>query len=119
MEYKTIIQLLLETFPDFRLSMAGEEDLLELPHCVFDMFLVPFVEKLCREEQKEELVNIGIFFESMETCTDKKVKELLNVSFLEPFILGGSDKEIAYLEGYLKKQTLKDFRYWLRRSRNG
>lgn len=119
MEYKMIIQLLLETFPDFRLSMAGEEDLLELPHCVFDMFLVPFVEKLCREEREEELVNIGIFFESMENCKDKKVKELLNVSFLEPFTLGNRDKEIAYLEGYLKKETLKDFRYWLRRSGNG
>ena len=57
MEYKTIIQLLLEIFPDFRLSMAGEGDLLELPHCVFDMFLVPFVEKLCREKQEEEFPN--------------------------------------------------------------
>lgn len=117
MEYETIVNLLLEKFPDFKLFMAGEEYLLELPHCVFDMFFVPFVEKLCYQEQEEELINVGIFLENMENCNDKKVKELLNVSFLEPFTLGDNDKYIAYLESFLKEETLKDFRYWLKKNK--
>lgn len=117
MEYETIVKLLLKKFPAFKLFMAGEEYLLELPHCVFDMFFVPFVEKLCYEEQEEELINVGIFFENMEMCNDKKIKELLNVSFLEPFTLGNSDKHILYLEDFLKERTLKDFRYWLMKNK--
>lgn len=117
MEYKTIIDLLLEKFPNFKLFMAEEEYLLELPHCVFDMLFVPYVEKLCQEEQVEELNNVGIFFENMETCNDKKVQELLNVSFLEPFTLGDNDKYIIYLKDFLGKETLKDYRYWLKKNK--
>ncbi len=117
MEYETIVNLLLEKFPDFKLFMSGEEYLLDLPHCVFGMFFVPFVEKLCYEERREELIKVGIFLENMESSNDKKVKNLLNVSFLEPFTLGESDKHIAFLEGFLKEETLNDFRYWLIRNK--
>lgn len=117
MNYKNVISILLDAIPDFGSYIDSEEDLLELPHCIFDMFFVPFVEKLCEKRCTDYLVIVGEFLESMELTNDKKLKELLNVSFLEPFILGNSNERILYLKKFLKEETLIDFKYWTQRYR--
>ncbi len=115
MNYENVICILIDTIPDFKNYLDSEEDLLELPHCIFDMFFVPFVEELCKKKHTDYLVIIGEFLEKMELTNDIKLKELLNVSFLEPFILGNSNQQIEYFEKFLKGETLKDFRYWIQR----
>lgn len=115
MNYENVVCILLDTVPDFRNYIDSEENLVELPHCIFDMFLVPFVEELCKKRCSDYLVIIGEFFETMENTNDIKLKELLNVSFFEPFILGNSNKQIIYFEKFLKKETLKDYKYWIQR----
>ena len=50
----------------------------------------------------------------MAICNDRKVSELLNVSFLEPIVL--ADKELLpFLQHYLGKKSLEELNYWLAR----
>lgn len=51
----------------------------------------------------------------MELTNDMQLQELLNVSFLETFVLGNSREQITYLQKFLKEETLKDFNYWIQR----
>ena len=69
---------------------------------------------MCKAAKKEDLLKLGKFLEKMAICEDKKVNELLNVSFLEPIVL--ADKEIIpFLQNYLGKKSLEELDYWQKR----
>lgn len=114
MNYENIIELLLNEFPNLKERLETEDYLNSLPHCIFEIVLIPYVKKLCEDLKKEELNKLGIFLERMELCEDIKVKELFNVSFLEPIILG--EKELlTVLQNYLGRKSLEELGYWEKR----
>lgn len=103
-------------FPKIKKKLEEDSYLSDLPHCVFEIILIPYVKKLCEDMEKEEINKLGVFLEKMSTCEDKKVKELLNVSFLEPLVL--ADKEILpCIQKHLGKKTQEELNYWQKRYR--
>ena len=114
MNYDNIIELLLWEFPNLKEGLEEDYYLKDLPHCIFEMILIPYVKKICENVEKEDLIKLGNFLEKMAICEDKKVNELLNVSFLEPIVL--ADKElIPFLENHLGKKSLEELDYWQKR----
>jgi len=114
LNYENIIALLLLEFPNLKEKIETEDYLSDLPHCIFEIILIPYVKKICNKLEKKELVKLGIFLEKMAMCEDVKVRELLNVSFLEPIVL--DDKEVLFvLQNYLEKKTLMELDYWINR----
>lgn len=116
MNYENIIKLLLLEFPDIKEKLETEEYLSNLPHCIFEIILIPFVKNKCKNSEEKELLKLGMFLEKMSMCEDMKVRELMNVSFLEPIVL--DDKEVlSVLKNYLGKKTLMELDYWENRYR--
>lgn len=116
MNYENIIELLLFEFPNLKENIEAEDYLNDLPHCIFEIVLIPYVKKICENLEKKKLVKLGIFLEKMAMCEDVKVRELLNVSFLEPVVL--KDKEVlSVLQNHLEKKTLAELNYWENRYR--
>lgn len=116
MNYKNIIELLLLEFPNFKEKLEIENYLSDLPYCVFEMILIPYVKKICEEAEKEELIKLETFLEKMAMCEDMKVQELFHISFLEPIVL--DDKQILYiLQNYFGEKSLKELDYWKKRYR--
>lgn len=116
MNYENIIELLLLEFPNLKEKIEAEDYLSNLPHCIFEIILIPYMKKICENYEKKELVKLGAFLEKMAVCEDVKVRELLNVSFLEPIAL--EDIEILpILQNYLEKNTLMELDYWQNRYR--
>lgn len=116
MNYENIIELFLLEFPNLKEQIETEDYLSDLPHCIFEIILIPYVKKICKKSEKKELMKLGIFLEEMAMCEDVKVKELLNVSFLEPIVL--DDKEVlAVLQSHLGEKTLMELDYWRNRYR--
>jgi len=114
MNYENIIDLLLQEFPNIKEGLETDNHLSGLPHCIFEILLLPYVKNLCQNKEKEELTRLGNFLENMATCKDNKVNELFNVSFLEPIVL--ADKElISFLQNYLGKKSLEELHYWQKR----
>lgn len=114
MNYGNIIDLLLQEFPLMKEHLEAENYLSGLPHCIFEILFLPYVKNLCQNQKKEELIRLGNFLENMASCKDNKVKELLNVSFLEPIVL--ADKEVlSSLQNYLGKKSLEELHYWQKR----
>ena len=114
MNYENIIELLQQEFPDIKERIEAEDYISGLPHCIFEIIVVPYVKNLCENNRKEELTRIGNFLENMAACSDKGVTNLLSVSFLEPIVL--ADREIIpCLQNYLGKETLKELNYWQKR----
>lgn len=66
---------------------------------------------------KGNLEKIGVFLERMATSEDEMVRELLNVSVLEPLVL--EDGAFEILQGYLGKKTTIELQYWLNRYKVG
>jgi len=114
LNYENVIELLLQEFPNLRKGLEADDYLSDLPHCIFEIILVPYVKKLCENEEKEDLIKLGKFLEKMAICEDEKVNELLNVSFLEPIVLADK-KIIPFLQNHLGKMTLKELDYWQNR----
>ncbi len=99
-------------FPDLQETLDENNYLSDLPHCIFEIILIPYVKKLCENKNSKNLEKLGAFLEKMAICSDKKVNELLNVSFLEPIVL--ADKELLLsLQRYLGKKSLEELNYWL------
>lgn len=116
MNYENTIKLLLLEFPNLKEKIEEEDYLKDLPHCIFEIILIPYVIKICENLGKKELAKLGVFLEKMAMCEDVKVRELLNVSFLEPIVL--EDKEVlSVLQNYFKKRTLAELDYWENRYR--
>lgn len=115
LKYDDVIELLLIEFPEIAVHLQDEEYLQGLPHCIFGICFVPFVEELCGNSREEILLKVGFFLEKLETSADDKIKELVNVSFLEPFVYGNEKKEVMYLRSFLGEETKKDLDYWLER----
>ena len=74
---------------------------------------------MCREEAEVELIEVGDFLEHLEELGDSKVRELVNVSFLEPAVLDVEHDIINYMEKFLQVNTLTDLRYWKERYKKG
>lgn len=116
MNYENIIELLLLEFPDIKDKLETEDYLSDLPHCIFEITLIPFVKSKCKNSEEKELLKLGVFLEKMSMCEDMKVRELMNVSFLEPIVL--DDKEVlSVLKNYLGEKTLMELDYWENRYR--
>lgn len=116
MNYENIIELLLLEFPDIKDKLETEDYLSDLPHCIFEIILIPFVKSKCKNPEEKELLKLGVFLEKMSMCEDMKVRELMNVSFLEPIVL--DDKEVlSVLKNYLGEKTLMELDYWENRYR--
>ncbi len=114
MDYKNVIALLLIEFPDLKEKLDEDDYLSDLPHCIFEIILIPYIKKLCENKNNKDLEKLGAFLEKMAICNDRKVNELLNVSFLEPIVL--ADKELLpFLQHYLGKKSLEELNYWLAR----
>ena len=113
MNYDNIVNDLKNMFPQFKRIIADDEYLSDLPHCILDMFFVPFVYELCKEKNNNELEKVACFIEEMELSNDNKIVELLNVSFLEPLILSVDKEQLNYLKSFFKEKTLKDIQYWI------
>lgn len=113
LKYDDVIELLLIEFPEIATYLKEEEYLQGLPHCIFGICFVTFVEKLCGDSREKDLSKVGFFLEKLEMFGDNKIKELVNVSFLEPFVYGNEKKEVMYLRSFLGKETKKDLDCWL------
>lgn len=111
MKYENIIELLLQEFPNLKEKIEQEDYLSDFPHCIFEMILIPFVKQLCEDVKKNELLKLGVFLDKMAVCEDAKVRELLNVSFLESIVLDDK-KVISILRDYLGTKTLMELDYW-------
>ena len=95
-------------------SLDAEDYLCGLPHCIFEIILLPYVKNLCENKEESKLIRLGNFLENMAVCSDKKVNELFNVSFLEPIVL--ADRELLpSLQSYLGKKSLEELDYWQKR----
>ena len=114
MDYSNILEQLLLEFPELKEDRNDNEHLQDLPHCFFDIVFVPFIVNACKNEKQELLVKVGGFLEQMAFCDDKKVRELLNVSILEPLVLE-KENMISFLKHFLGKETLKELEYWEKR----
>ncbi len=114
MNYENVIELLLGEFPNLKESLEADDYLSDLPHCIFEMIVIPYVKKMCETAEKGGLINLGKFLEKMAICEDKKVNELLNVSFLEPIVLA-DEEVIPFLQSYLGKRTIEELDYWQKR----
>lgn len=111
MNYESIIELLLVEFPNLKKFLETEKYFSDLPHCVFEMVLIPYVKILCTDKKAGELVKLGLFLENMANCEDMRVRELFNVSFLEPIVL--DEKEmLSVLHKYLGRKSLTELNYW-------
>lgn len=115
MNYNNILELLLIEFPELEKEMLENDYLHDLPHCFFDIIFVPYISNACKEK-KELLSKVGDFLEQMAICSDIKVKELLNVSVLEPLVLERNVTPV--LCKYLKKETIGELQYWEERYNN-
>lgn len=114
LKYDDVIELLLIEFPEIAVYLQEEEYLQGLPHCIFDICFVSFVEELCRDSREKDLSKVGFFLEKLETSENDKIIELVNVSFLEPFVYGNEKKRVMYLRSFLGKETKKDLDCWLK-----
>lgn len=111
MNYETIVELLLFEFPRLKEKIEAEDYLTNLPHCIFEIILLPYVRKICDDFETKELVKLGAFLEQMAVCEDGNVRELLNVSFLEPMVLGEKEM-LSVLRNFLGEITLVELDYW-------
>lgn len=111
MNYESIIELLLNELPNLKENLELDDNLNGLPHCIFEIVLIPFTKKLCMDSKQADLIRLGNFLEEMARCKDKRVNELLNVSFLEPIVLA-DNKIIPVLQNYLGKKSLEELAYW-------
>lgn len=114
MNYSNILAQLLLKFPELREDMDDNDYLQDLPHCFFDIILVGYIISASKNEDKKLLVRAGEFFEQMALCDDEKVRELLNVSLLEPLVLE-KENVIPILRNYFGQNTLKELEYWQKR----
>lgn len=114
MNYSNILEQLLFKFPELKKDMDDNDYLQDLPHCFFDIILVGYIISACKNGDKNLLVRAGEFFEQMALCDDENVRELLNVSLLEPLVLE-KENVIPILKNYFGKETLKELKYWLKR----
>lgn len=113
MRYDNILEQLLRQFPELKKDLDDNIYLQDLPHCFFDIVLVPYIIKICKEENTVILIKMGNFLEQMAICSDENVRELLNISVLEPLVLESS--VISLLKKYLKKEVIKELIYWQNR----
>lgn len=114
MNYSNILAQLLLKFPELKKDMDDNDYLHDLPHCFFDIILVRFIISACKNGDKNILVRAGEFFEQMALCDDENVKELLNVSLLEPMVLE-EENVLPILKKYFSQNTLKALEYWQKR----
>lgn len=111
MIYKKSIDLLCHEFPDISAELENHFELSGLPHCVFDILFVPYILKISSKKDVQELKKIGNFLEQMAVSSDSNVRELLNVSVLEPLIQS-KESAIEILKAYLGENTQKEMQYW-------
>jgi len=114
MNYSEIVKTLLSDFPEMKTEVYDNPHLQDLPHCIFDLIVEPYVVKACENGQTDFLQRIAYFFEKMATCSDKRVVELLNVSVLEPLVLE-ENSAILTLQTFFGDATQKEFEYWKKR----
>jgi len=110
MDYENIIEYLVKNFPDIQEKLNEEEYLAGLPHCIFEIVLIPYVSGLCEMGAAGCLIRVGELLEQMVECDDIKVKELVSVSFFEPIVLA-DEKMIPVLQEYLRPKSLEELRY--------
>lgn len=109
--YDNVIEVLLFKFPALKEELMLNDHLCDLPHCIFEIIVIPYVKQLCENNDAEVLKQIGEFLEQMALSSDKKVNEVLNVSFLEPIVLG--DRGILPLfRNYLGNKASQELMYW-------
>lgn len=114
MNYDNVIGKLMLKFPDLKKQLKDpENDYLEgLPHCVFDIIVIPYIVEACENNNHEILNGMSDFLEEMALCEDEKVGEVLSVSFLEPVVLAERNRIVGMLESVLKEKTLKELEHW-------
>jgi len=111
MEYKKILVELFAYFPDLQDEYDQNEYIQDLPHCVFDMIFVSAIKLYISKSENGRLWKVGEFLELMASSSDIQVKELLNVSVLEPLVLDGKAL-IQSVSPYLGIETLQNLSYW-------
>lgn len=113
MNYENIVELLLMEFPRIKKEDAYDDDLLDLPHCVFGIVFVSYVVKLCKNRNDSILIKVGEFLERMALSEDVNVRNVLEVSVLESLVYDDDYNLIkGDLKHYLKELTLKEIQYW-------
>ena len=111
MEYNDLVKSLLNTFPELMDEYEIQDHIQELPHCVFSMILVPQIEEWLRNKEILKLEHLGVLLEQMAISKDVKVREVVNVSVLEPLVLG-KDGQTFYFEKFLGAETLANLHIW-------
>jgi hypothetical protein len=110
MEYKNLISLFINNFPELNIESMKEVESWgdeEIPvHVFFGNILIPFLEQsLVTMDKPELLQRIFIFLEKMALSDDKKVREVLSDSILE--VLGDDDQQLKNARGFMKERTLE------------
>lgn len=114
MVYEELINYLLLQFPSLKEEYIVNDHMHGLPHCVYETILVPRIEVWCKEKNENNLIKLGDFLEELLLSDDPKIKEVANVSVLEPIVLG-SKHIILYLSKHLYGITLQELNYWQKR----
>ncbi|GMX64011.1 hypothetical protein ACJ7K1_07865 [Paenibacillus elgii] len=114
MDYEELINYLLVQFPSLKEEYIENDHIHGLPHCVYETILVPEIEVWCKTKNDHNLVKLGNFLEELLLSDDTKIKEVVNVSVLEPIVLGSKDI-IPYLSRHLYGVTLQELIYWQKR----
>lgn len=113
MNYENVVELLLMEFPQIKEEDAYYDDLLDLPHCVFGIVFVSYVVKLCKNRNDNILIKVGEFLERMALSEDANIRNVLEVSVLEPLVYDDDYNLVkGDLKHYLKELTLKEIQYW-------
>jgi hypothetical protein len=73
--------------------------------------LVPHIKLFCDTKDKENLMKVGVLLEQMLLEDDVKIREVANVSVLEPIVLDDRDIIICLRE-FLKEKTIDSLAYW-------
>jgi len=115
-EYNKLISTLLEKFPNLKEEYEENDHLWNLPHCVFEIIVLPYIMLLYQKNDNKHLDEMGQYLEQMCLSKDVKVVEVLNVSLLEPIALKG--KEIMQeIKPFLGNETLENLEFWERKYR--
>lgn len=108
MDYNNVVQKMLKAIPEVTPMYEKELDWWDeiLPHIVFGDVVNPYIIRLLREGNAEQIVQkVFNFLEQMAICSDERVQEILAVTVLEQ--LGDDPTILGVARQYMGHETKK------------
>ncbi|WP_044478300.1 DUF7674 family protein [Paenibacillus antibioticophila] len=108
MDYNNVVQKMLKVIPEVTPLYEKELEWWDeiLPHIVFGDVVNPYIIRLLREGNDEQIAkNVFNFLEQMAICSDEKVHEILAVTVLEQ--LGDDPTILEEARRYMGNETKK------------